>query len=256
MNGARVEILADAAAVADRGAALVADMLAAALRARATAHVALTGGSTAPLLQERLARPPLLEALDWPAVHLWWGDERFVIRDDPASNAGTAMRAPLPPALLHPIPAEEAIRAGRDAHWAARHYAADLVSLLPVDAEGLPVFDLLLLGVGHDGHILSAFPGSPALADDAPVVLAVPAPTHVEPHLPRVTLSARVVGAARSVLVMATGAAKAAVLAEIMGPEREVRRLPAQLALLPRATWLLDAAAAAALPGPRAALGA
>jgi 6-phosphogluconolactonase len=115
---------------------------------------------------------------------------------------------------------------------------------------GLPVFDVVLLGVGGDGHILSVFPGSAALEPGAPLAMAIPAPTHIEPHLPRVTLDPALIGVADHVLLSVAGAGKAPVLREIFGPDRDVRRWPAQLALTRRAVWLLDPAAAGGrIPG-------
>jgi 6-phosphogluconolactonase len=108
------------------------------------------------------------------------------------------------------------------------------------------VFDLIVLGIGDDGHLLSVFPGSFAL-DSPDLALAVPAPTHIEPRLERVTLNPAVIGVARAVLVVAHGADKATILAEILGPERDPRRWPGQLALRPGATWILDEPAAAAV---------
>ena len=109
---------------------------------------------------------------------------------------------------------------------------------------------MLLLGVGRDGHLLSVFPGSPAIGS-AELAMAIPAPTHIEPHVPRLTLNPAVIGAARQVLVVATGAAKASVLGEIFGPTRDPARWPAQLALRDNATWILDEASAAGLPPRR-----
>src|SRR6185503_14946619 len=116
--------------------------------------------------------------------------------------------------------------------------------------DGFPIFDIVLLGVGSDGHILSVFPGSPLLDSDA-VVSAVPAPTHIEPHVPRISLNPRIVGVARLPIVVSHGAGKAESLASVLGPERDVRRWPAQLARREGAVWFLDRAAAAGLPAQR-----
>jgi 6-phosphogluconolactonase len=134
------------------------------------------------------------------------------------------------------------MEAGRGPEWCARRYAEELRALAPAGEDGWPRFDLLLLGMGPDGHILSVFPDSRALDADE-LALAIPAPAHVEPHVPRVTLNPAVVGAADRVLVMVAGPKKADALATVLTEAYEPRRLPAQLALRPGATWVLDAAA-------------
>ena len=270
-----VVVLPDPDAVADEAAARVIRVLREVLAARRVAHVALTGGSTAGGLYTRLASPARRDDVDWSRVHLWWGDERYVPPDHRESNARLALDLLLGIAAHHggagtgasatdvqggllpgvPVPAEqvhrfrttEAIAEARGPEWAAADYAAHLRELLPAGADGLPVFDLVLLGVGADGHILSVFPGSQALEPGAPLALAVPAPEHIEPHLPRLTLDPRIVTAADRVLVMATGSGKAETLADVLRGSRDVRRRPAQLARRAGATWLLDAAAAASL---------
>ncbi|MGZ3631060.1 MAG: 6-phosphogluconolactonase [Candidatus Limnocylindrales bacterium] len=277
MNEPHVAVLAGAEALAAAAAERVAATLRDSVARRGLAHLALTGGSTAPSLYRRLASSPLREAVPWRQVHLWWGDERYVPRDHPDSNAGVAeatllgaaaltgeahdgsagtdVEAGLRPGVLvpvehvHPWPVERAMGDARGPDWAAAEYAAELVRALPLDAGGRPIFDLLLLGVGQDGHILSVFPGSAAFLEGAPLALAVPAPEHVRPHVPRLTLAPGIVGAARAILVMAVGEAKAEVLRAVLtGPREDVARLPARAARLASATWLLDAAAAAALP--------
>jgi 6-phosphogluconolactonase len=208
-----------------------------------------------------------MRLMPWPNLHVWWGDERYVPRDHPLSNAkpfddiiagiglgeeGTAGGGwpgePLPFDQIHPIRAGEAIATARGPEWCAAALADELRTVGPAaDDDGWPIFDVLLLGVGADGHILSVFPGSPALGA-ADLAMAIPAPTHIEPHVPRVTLNPAVVGAARQVLVVATGSDKAPILGEIFGPTRDPSRWPAQLALRAGATWILDSAAAANLP--------
>ena len=131
---------------------------------------------------------------------------------------GRPAGVPIPLDQVHPFPTGEAIGGGRGPAWCAATLADELRSDGPAATEdGWPAFDLLLLGVGSDGHLLSVFPGSPAL-DSTELAMAIPAPTHIGPHVERVTLNPAVVGAARQVLVVVTGTAKAAVLAEIFGP--------------------------------------
>jgi 6-phosphogluconolactonase len=208
-----------------------------------------------------------MDLVPWPRLHVWWGDDRYVPRDHPLSNAkpfddvvagiaegeeGTAGGGwpgePLPFDQIHPFRAGEAIATARGQEWCAAAMADELRADGPAaNDEGWPVFDVLLLGVGADGHILSVFPGSPALGSTE-LAIAIPAPTHIEPHVPRVTLNPAVVSAAREVIVVVTGPDKAPVLGEVFGPRRDPARWPAQLARRPGATWIVDAAAAANLP--------
>jgi 6-phosphogluconolactonase len=250
----RIVTVADQAAASDAAADHIAAALAAAIQARGVAHFVTTGGSAAPGIYRSLIADARRDAVAWPAVHVWWGDDRFVPRDHPLSNVkpfDDVLRGAVPLIAdhIHPIRTTEAIQDERDPAWAAEALASDLRAAALDVAEGLPVLDLVLLGVGPDGHLLSVFPGSEAF--DAPADqwgVAIPAPTHIEPHVERVTMHPDVVRVAREVLVVATGAGKAAVLADIFGATRDVRRWPAQLTLHGRATWIVDEAAAAALP--------
>lgn len=253
--GTTVIVVEDAAALADAAAERVTAALAGAVAARGIAHVALTGGSTAPPLYECLVAAAPRTGVTWDRVHCWWGDERFVPLDHPASNAGVAQDIlgtglGLTAANLHPWPVAAALARADGPDAAAAAYATEVGAAMPHDGHGDPIFDLLLLGVGPDGHVLSCFPGSPALAPDAPLTLGIPAPTHVEPHVARVTFRARVIGAARQVLVLAPGVAKADVLRRILEGPVDHAALPAQVAVVAQATWLLDRAAAAHLTGP------
>jgi 6-phosphogluconolactonase len=157
---------------------------------------------------------------------------------------------PIPAEQIHPFPTSAAIGEGRSSEWCARRYAETIRELGPAAGDGgWPVFDLVMIGIGEDGHILSVFPGSAAFDSDA-LAIGVPAPAHIEPHVERVTLHPSVVTAARHVLVVVHGSAKASTLATIFGPERDPRRWPAQLARRGGATWILDEAAASELQHP------
>lgn len=271
-------VLPDAAAVAREAAVIVSNALDAAMRERGRADLALTGGSTAGALYGVLTSPEFRHGIDWERVHLWWGDERYVPTDHPDSNAGLAYddllaigarsgesgegasstdvlaeRAPglpIPAANIHPIPVDLAIARGSEgATWAAEEYARQLQRELPTTADGVPAFDVVLLGVGPDGHILSVFPESRALDPAGPLVRAVPAPTHVGPHFARITLDPRILGAAGQIVVMVTGDAKAEMLAKVLGSEGEAPELPAGRAIRDNALWLLDSAAARLVEG-------
>ncbi|MEO6207513.1 MAG: 6-phosphogluconolactonase [Candidatus Limnocylindrales bacterium] len=254
VHEARIIIVVDEDAANHAAATHIARSLAAAVASRGRADWATTGGSAAPGIYRHLADSPLCDEVPWADVHVWWGDDRFVPRDHPLSNvkpleellcANPGLR--LPVGNLHTFQCGEAIADGRDASSVARRLAADLAGAGLVMADGFPVLDLFLLGVGGDGHIMSVFPGSEAF-DAAAWALAIPAPSHIEPHVARVTMHPSLVRVAREVLVVATGTGKAAILAEVLGPTRDERRWPAQLARHERATWILDDAAAALLP--------
>ncbi|MEJ7748588.1 MAG: 6-phosphogluconolactonase [Candidatus Limnocylindrales bacterium] len=253
----------------DAGAVLAAERIAAALTraasARGRADWVTTGGSTPIGIYRQLSEPPLRERVPWSDVQVWWGDDRFVPRDHPLSNvkplddilldtagarAGTASSArggvPLPVANLHPIPTGSSIAAGLDIQACAAAAAAELEAADLALLDGWPVFDLILLGIGGDGHLLSVFPNSPTF-DDPAWVLGVAAPDHIEPHVPRVTMNSAVLAVARQILVVSNGSSKADIVGTIFGSVRDERRWPAQLARRPNATWILDAAAAARL---------
>jgi 6-phosphogluconolactonase len=267
-----LRILPSPDAVADTAATEIARVLAAAIAERGVAHWSTTGGSAAPPIYRRLRVPPLRETVAWDRVHVWWGDDRFVPTDHPQSNvmpleqvllasggdettgaatgadvgeSGAGVR--IPADHLHLVPVAAAIAHAGGPAWAATAYATALRDAGPeTGPDGVPVFDLIVLGVGPDGHVLSVFPGS-AVWDDPAMCVAVPAPSHVEPHLERVTMHPRVLAAARTVLVVSTGQSKASVLGRAW-TGGDVRELPVRAARTANATWLLDDAAAAELP--------
>lgn len=267
-----LRVLASADDVAVAAAAEIARGLAEAIAARGVAHWVTTGGSSAPGIYHELGRSPLRESVDWSRVHVWWGDDRFVPSDHPLSNAlpliqilltsggdeeggspegadvgGEGDGVRIPAGQIHEIPMTEAIARAGGAAWAAVAYATVIGELGPaVGPDGLPAFDVFVLGVGPDGHVMSVFPGS-AVWDAGASVVGVPAPTHVEPHVDRVTLHPRLIAAARRVIVLTAGASKAGVLARAWAGA-DARELPVGAAILPTATWILDEAAAAQLP--------
>ncbi|HYN70468.1 MAG TPA: 6-phosphogluconolactonase [Candidatus Eisenbacteria bacterium] len=254
----------------------IANALSAAATARSRADWATTGGSTPVGIYRALRESEFRDRVPWTAVHAWWGDDRFVPRDHPKSNVlpfdqvllgaaalaglsgtgedsvsvalGVVPAAPIEVGHVHAMPIGVAIGEGRPASWVAEAYEAELRAAdLQLDAHGYPIFDVILAGIGGDGHILSAFPGS-AVFDDGGWVKAVPAPQHIEPHIERVSLNPAILPSARLLLVVALGAEKREIVAQLLGPERDPVRWPAQLARRAGAEWLLDADAAAGLP--------
>ena len=251
MRRTSVVVCPDKGGIARRALDLVVEGLQTGVARRAEAHLALTGGSSAAALFELLRTDPRAARVDWSRVHVWQGDERFVPIDHPDRNWASALRDWLaadggPGAILHPMPVDEALAGGHDAAWVAARYASELESALPV-RDGAPSFDVLLLGMGNDGHILSTFPHTPPALERSESVMPVAAPTNIEPHLPRVTLSPFVLRGALNIVVMVPGAGKADTLRDVFTSPADSARLPAQTAVRPSAVWLLEAASAAAL---------
>jgi 6-phosphogluconolactonase len=223
-----------------------------AVAARGRFTLALAGGETPRGLYRLLASPPYRARVDWSRAELFWGDERAVPPGDPGSNyrlAAEALLGPLalPERLVHRIQAEEGAEA---AEAAAARYERELARAFGVAPGGPPpAFDLVLLGMGPDGHVASLFPGSPALEERRRWAVPAEGPP---PWPARVTLTLPVLNAARRVLVLVAGSRKAEALARVREGPRESRRLPAQLLEdeLERVTWLVDEAAAARLGPP------
>lgn len=209
-----------------------------AIERRGHATFALAGGETPLGAYRQLVGSPLSLAVSWGQVEFLQTDERLVPLDSPASNGGRA-RATLidplrvPEARIHLVPL------GGTPSEIARRYARDLEALLGAD----PI-DLVLLGMGADGHTASLFPESPALEEREAAVLAVEGPP---PHRARVSLTLPRLGHARRVLFLVAGAAKAEALAAVLAPGS---RLPAaRVRAEEEVLWLVDAEAAALLEG-------
>lgn len=235
-----------------QAATAIAHGLAAAIAARGMAHWVTTGGSTPEGVYRTLIRRPLRDRVEWSRVHLWWGDDRFVPRQHELSNVGPVDRilvagdgVPIPAANIHVVPMDETRRANGTPADAAAGYLDTIRRWVPWGRYG-PIFDVVVLGIGPDGHLLSIFPGA-RLPDPAHAVFDVAAPTHIEPQVARVTMHPVVIDEARSVVVAAYGQGKASILAELLEGELDERRLPAQRARRAGACWFLDAAAAGEL---------
>lgn len=223
--------------------------LAAAQTASGSASVVLTGGGVGVAVLEQLAAlAPAGGPVDWAAVDVWWGDERFVPADDDDRNEKAARRALLdvvgvPAARVHPMPsADGGFATPEDA---AAWYADELAAAAPGPHPAR--FDVLLLGMGPEGHLASIFPRSPAVHDERPVIAVRNCP---KPPPTRVSLGFPAINAADEVWLVVAGAEKAPALARALGGA-DPDELPAAGVRGRRATrWLLDAAAAGKLPAP------
>lgn len=214
--------------------------------------VALSGGSTPRSLYTRLAAPPYVSTMPWSEVRALWGDERCVPPDHAASNYRMTREALLDHVLI-PGANVHRIRGEDDPVTAARAYEQTLRSVLrtpqgpPRDAPGARI-DLVLLGLGVDGHTASLFPGSPAVTDAEPWAIAHRVPAELRW---RVTLTPVIINAAAEILFLVSGRAKAAIVRRVLEGPLRPDELPAQL-IAPadgRVLWLLDAAAARDLEG-------
>jgi len=216
-------------------------------------HLALTGGTVGIATLAAVAANPVRDAVDWSGVHVWWGDERFLPTGDPERNETMARDAlldalgeALPPANVHPMPAPGSTPGIRTPEESAEAYAVELARFAP-EGSGVPPFDVLILGMGPDGHVASLFPGHDELAATGVATVGV----HGSPKPPseRVSLTFDAINAAQQVWFVVSGAEKAAPVASALAGDA-VDRTPAAGAHGRELTlWLLDAAAA---PGPTA----
>ena len=239
-----VHIYPDPPALAQAAAELFARQAQEAVAQRGAFWVCLSGGSTPQALYRLLAQPPYLAGLPWGRMVFLWGDERLVPPGDPESNFGQARALLLDPAG---VTAGQALRIKGE--LPAAEAVADFEGQLRAQAdpgEDWPVPDLVLLGLGADGHTASLFPGSDPAAGAGHPALAVTGSYQGRPA-GRVTLTPEFINTARQVVFLVAGADKAAALAAALAPERDLLRRPAQRIAPPhgQVTWLVDAAAAA-----------
>jgi 6-phosphogluconolactonase len=202
--------------------------------------IGLTGGSSPQQLYRLLASDAYRHKIPWDRVHWFIGDERFVANDDPLNNMGMARKIFLdqsaPSSNIHPIPT-----ATGDPEDAARQYERELKSFYGADVldPARPLFDLVLMGVGPDGHTASLFPNDPAVEETTRWVVGVPQ-AHVAPFVPRVTLTLPALNSSRDMLFEVSGSEKRAILTRVFGGEN----LPANRAHAAGETiWLVDKAA-------------
>lgn len=217
-------------------------------------RVALSGGSTPRRFHGLLAASPYRERVAWGEVDFFWGDERALPPEHPDSNYHMARESLLDPLAIeacrvHRMPAD-----ADDTDAAARTYQREIAAAFAVDPDGPPPrFELLLQGMGSDGHTASLFPFTPALAETRRWVVAneVSSPDAVG-SARRMTFTFPLINSAARVVFLVTGAQKASALAEVLEGPDDPRRLPAQ-GVSPSAgclLWLVEEAAAAELRNP------
>jgi 6-phosphogluconolactonase len=236
----KVIVAADPAALAKMAAGRVLARIAA---NSGRVAICLTGGSSPKALYQLLATEPYRSKIPWDRVHWFIGDERYVPANDPLNNMSMARKAFLdqcaPQPNVHPISTDTAHP--DDPDESAERYQRELKSFYGADEldPARPLFDLVLMGVGPDGHTASLFPDYPALDETQRWVVGVPK-AHVEPFVPRVTLTLSALGSCREMLFEVAGAEKRAILTRVLAGEN----LPASRAQsLGETIWLVDQAA-------------
>ena len=250
MSAPEVIVHRDAPLLAKAVAARLVTRLVDAVAARDTASLVLTGGGIGTAVLTELAAIPARDAVDWRHVDIWWGDERFLPSGDKERNETGARAALLDhvdvdPARVHPMPPSDGPD-GDNPEAAAARYAAWLrEAARPEDHGVVPSFDVLLLGIGPEGHIASLFPGMPALYDERPVVAVRGAP---KPPPARLTMTLPSINSAREIWILAAGKEKAGAVALALSDAGPVQVPAAGARGRQRTLFLLDAEAASQVP--------
>jgi 6-phosphogluconolactonase len=215
-----------------------------------TPSLVLTGGTIAARTYAAVADSPAHAAVDWARLDLWWGDERYLPAGDPDRNETQARsalldRVPVDPERVHPMPAVDDASGG-DPDQAAAAYADRLRrAALPEDHGQVPTFDLLLLGVGPDGHVASLFPEHPALYDERAVTAVRGAP---KPPPTRLSMTLPTLLSAREVWFLVAGADKAQAVRLALSGAGPMQIPAAGVHGRQRTLWLLDKDAASEVP--------
>jgi 6-phosphogluconolactonase len=245
---ARVVIHADPKVLAEAVAARLAVRLVDAQAERGEADLVLTGGRIAAAIYQAMRDSPARDAVDWSRVNFWWGDERFLPSGHPERNETQARAAlldaiPVDPARVHPMPPADGPD-GADPEAAAARYAGELAAAAPGTAP-LPHFDLILLGVGEDGHVASVFPEHPVTYENRPVAAVRGAP---KPPPVRITLTLPAINTAEEVWLIAAGTEKSSAVRMTLAGAGAVQVPAAGVQGVDRVLWLLDRAAGHEVP--------
>jgi len=246
-RGVRVQILPDLEAISHQAVSLFIKISKTSFGERDRFVVALSGGTTPRRFYSLIGSPLYREEVDWSRVHLFWVDERCVPEEDEASNFKLVFDTllsvvPIPRENIHPM------RAGEGPDQGAGEYEKEMKKFF--GESGSPVFDLVLLGVGEDGHTASLFPGSDLIQERSRLV----APVYLgEPKKDRITLTLPVLNQARHILFLVAGHSKAEVVRAILGKEGHQEGYPAGLVhpVRGQVTWLIDEEAASKMKDER-----
>ena len=239
----KIIITSDASQLAAKGAQIFCKTAKETIALHGRFAVAVSGGSTPRAMHRLMSQEPFLSEIPWQKTHIFWVDERMVAFDHPDSNFGTAKKdflniIPIPSDQVYPIPVMTRPEEG------AALYQAKLKTFFHDMSSDDPVFDLILLGIGKDGHVASLFPGRPQIKEANRWVLSVKGG---QPNVFRLTLNYTVLNNARQILFLVSGSEKAAIVKTLL--EKSQAQLPA-VKIRPlngKVTWLLDRAAASLL---------
>ncbi|THJ21157.1 MAG: 6-phosphogluconolactonase [Nitrospira sp. CG24E] len=219
-----------------------------AIRADSRFLIALSGGATPENLYRALTSLAFADRFDWSRTTFFFSDERAVPPDDPRSNYALANKTLFTPLKIAPSQVYRMAGESRDPQAAAHDYEQQLRHATNTSPSNSPILDLVLLGLGEDGHTASLFPGSPALRDNKRLIAVTQSPK--DPPT-RLTMTFGAINRATVILFLVMGVGKAEIVRAILDPKTDAeRQLPASLVAPEkgRLIWLLDRAAAAGLP--------
>ena len=245
-----IRIAQDSQAWATAAAELVHSLGREAIHAKDRFLIALSGGATPETLYRVLTSPAVADRFDWSRTTFFFSDERAVPPDDPRSNYALANRTLFTPLNISPAQVYRMAGESRDPQAAALEYEQQLRRATNTSPSSNPTLDLVLLGLGEDGHTASLFPGSPALREKQSLIAVTESPK--DPPT-RLTMTFGAINRASVILFLVMGAGKAGVVRAVLDPKTEAeRQFPASLVVPEkgRLIWLLDRAAAAGLPNP------
>jgi 6-phosphogluconolactonase len=241
-----IQVFANPEALTQAAAAEFVRQVNQAIQARGRFTIALSGGSTPKSLYALLATQPWRDQIAWNQVHLFWGDERHVSPSDSTSNFRMTQEQllsyiPIPPGNVHRIKAESP-----DTQAVAAAYEQDLKQFFQLGEHQFPRFDLVLLGMGANGHTASLFPGTAAVHEQTRLVVAL---WVEELSTDRITLTPPVINSALEIIFFVTGAGKAETLKAVLEGQYQPDRLPAQIVrpTQGKVIWMVDQAAASSL---------
>ncbi len=243
-----IRIHSDIQATAEAAAAFVLEVGEAAVRSISRFCIALSGGTTPEALYKTLTAPAVVNRLDWSKTIFFFSDERCVPPDDPRSNYALAAKTLFTPLKIPPSQVYRMAGESSDPQAAASEYERQLRLATKTSPSAQPSLDLVLLGLGEDGHTASLFPGASILRDHQRTIAATKSPKDPPDRL---TMTLAAINRASVILFLVTGAGKARVVRSVLHPQTEAdQQLPASL-VRPRegrVIWFIDRSAAAELP--------